>query len=215
MRARLHYLVAIVLFVVVYVSYSDLLSHVLYYNEQHQLFLFTADYFSSHTLTEWLTAFVVQFFYYPVLGAAVMSALITGVYLMTWRILTALTLREDVLRLSLIPAMALWVWTARLSNTLSVVVWSFIALGILALALCFWVKGKRVRLSSLKGWNYAAVNIASVVVITLFSGYSFMRTFSMSEFRMLKAQQAIDTTTGTLHCTTPSVISATPVRQTL
>lgn len=65
MRARLHYLLAIVLFVVVFVSYSDLLSHVLFYNEQHQLFLYTADYFSSHTLTEWLTAFVVQFFYYP------------------------------------------------------------------------------------------------------------------------------------------------------
>lgn len=191
MRARLHYLLAIVLFVVVFVSYSDLLSHVLYYNEQHQLFLYTADYFSSHTLTEWLTAFVVQFFYYPVLGAAVTSALITGVYFMTWCILTALTLREDVLRLSLIPAI-LWVWTARLSNTLSVVVWSFIALGILALTVCFWVKGKKVRPSSLKGWKYAAVNIASVVVITLFSGYSFMRTFSMSEFRMLKAQQAID-----------------------
>ncbi len=192
MRARLHYLLAIVLFVVVYVSYSDLLSHVLYYNEQHQLFLYTADYFNSHTLTEWLTAFVVQFFYYPALGAVVMSTLITGAYLMTWRILTALTLREDMLHLSLIPAIALWVWTARLSNTLSVVVWSFIALGILALAMCFWVKDKKVRPSSLKGWKYAAVNIASVVVITLFSGYSFMRTFSMSEFRMIKAQQAID-----------------------
>ncbi len=192
MRARLHYLLAIVLFVVVFVSYSDLLSHVLYYNEQHQLFLYTADYFSSHTLNEWLTAFVVQFFYYPVLGAALMSTLITGVYLMTWRIITALTLREDILRLALIPAMALWVWTARVSHSLSVVIWVFMAFVILTLVACFWVKGKKVRSSSLKGWKFAAVNIASVVVITIISGYSFMRTFSMSEFRMLKAQQAID-----------------------
>ena len=59
MRARSQYLLAIVLFVVVFASYGDLLSHVLYYNEQHQLFLYTADYFSSHTLTEWLTAFMV------------------------------------------------------------------------------------------------------------------------------------------------------------
>ncbi len=192
MRARLHYLLAIVLFVVVFMTYSDLLSHVLYYNEQHQLFLFTADYFKSHTLTEWLTAFVVQFFYYPVLGSAIMSILITGVYLMTWRILSALTLREDVLRLSLIPALALWVWTASLSNSLAVVVWAFIAFGILAVAMCIWVKGKKIKPSSLKGWKFAVVNIASVVVITLLSDYSFMRTFSMSEFRMLKAQQAID-----------------------
>ncbi len=192
MRARLHYLLAVVLFVVVFVSYGDLLSHVIYYNEQHQLFLFTADYFSSHTLTEWLTAFVVQFFYYPTLGAAIMSVLITGVYLMAWRILTALTLREDVLRLSLLPASALWVWTASVSHSLSVVIWVFIAFVVLTLAACFWAKGKRVKRSSLNGWKFAIVNIASVAVITIVSGYSFMRTFSMSEFRMLKAQQAID-----------------------
>lgn len=192
MKARLHYLLAIVLFVAVYASYSDLLSHVLYYNEQHQLFLYTADYFSSHTLTEWLTAFVVQFFYYSALGAAVMSILITGVYLMAWRILTALTLREDVLHLSLIPAIALWVWTARVSNSLSVVVWSFIVFGILAIFASLWAKGKKTKPSSLKGWRYAVVNIASVAVIIMISGYSFVRTFSMSEFRMLKAQQAID-----------------------
>ena len=192
MRARSQYLLAIVLFVVVFASYGDLLSHVLYYNEQHQLFLYTADYFSSHTLTEWLTAFMVQFFYYPMLGAAVMSTLITCIYLMSWRILTALTSREDTLRLSLIPAIAIWVWTAALSHTLAAVVWAFIVLGILTLAACLWAKGKDTRPSSLKGWKYVAVNIASLLVITIISGYSFMRSFSMSEFRMIKAQQAID-----------------------
>ncbi len=192
MKARLHYLLAIVLFVVVFASYSDLLSHVLYYNEQHQLFLYTADYFCSHTLTEWLTAFVVQFFYYPVLGAAVMSALLTAIYLMTWRVLTAITRREDTLCLSLIPALALWVWTARLSHSLAVVVWAFLAFSVLSLSTCIWAKGKKVRPSSLRGWKYATASIASVAVIALFSGYSFLRSFSMSEFRMIKAQQAID-----------------------
>ncbi len=192
MKARLHYLLAIVLFVVVFVSYGDLLSHVLYYNEQHQLFLYTADYFSSHTLTEWLTAFVVQFFHYPMLGAAVMSTLLTGIYLMTWRVLTALTHREDTLRLSLIPALALWVWTARLSHSLAVVVWAFLAFSVLSLSTRIWAKGKKVRPSSLRGWKYATASIASVAVITIISGYSFLRSFSMSEFRMIKAQQAID-----------------------
>ena len=101
MRKSLHYLLALVLFGVFFASYTDLLSHVLYYNEQHQLFLYTADYYHSQTLTGWLTAFVVQFFYYPLLGAAVMSGLLTAIYLMSWRILTALTRREDILRHSL------------------------------------------------------------------------------------------------------------------
>ena len=173
MRKSLHYLLALVLFGVFFASYTDLLSHVLYYNEQHQLFLYTADYYHSQTLTGWLTAFVVQFFYYPLLGAAVMSALLTSVYLMSWRILTALTRREDILRLSLIPSLALWVWTAGLSHTLSVVVWAFIVLAVLSVPACFLAKGKTIRQFQLKGWKYVAVSIVSLVVISLASGYSF------------------------------------------
>ena len=192
MRRFLHYLLAIVLFGVFFASYSDLLSHVLYYNEQHQLFLYTADYYHSQTLTGWLTAFVVQFFHYPLLGAAVMSALLTAIYLMTWRIFTALSRREDILCLSLIPSLALWVWTAGLSHTLSVVVWAFIVLAMLFVPACLMAKGKTIKQFPLVGWKYAVAVVVSVAVISLASGYSFLRSFSMSEFRMIKAQQAID-----------------------
>lgn len=185
-------MLAIVLFGVFFASYSDLLSHVLYYNEQHQLFLYTADYYHSQTLTGWLTAFVVQFFHYPLLGAAVMSALLTAIYLMTWRIFTALSRREDILCLSLIPSLALWVWTAGLSHTLSVVVWAFIVLAMLFVPACLLAKGKTIKQFPLAGWKYAVAVIVSVAVISLASGYSFLRSFSMSEFRMIKAQQAID-----------------------
>lgn len=192
MRRFLHYLLAIVLFGVFFASYSDLLSHVLYYNEQHQLFLYTADYYHSQTLTGWLTAFVVQFFHYPLLGAAVMSALLTAIYLMTWRIFTALSRREDILCLSLIPSLALWVWTAGLSHTLSVVVWAFIVLVMLFVPSCLLAKGKTIKQFPLADWKYAVAVVVSVAVISLASGYSFLRSFSMSEFRMIKAQQAID-----------------------
>ena len=192
MRRFLHYLLAIVLFGVFFASYSDLLSHVLYYNEQHQLFLYTADYYHSQTLTGWLTAFVVQFFHYPMLGAAVMSALLTAISLMTWRIFTALSRREDILCLSLIPSLALWVWTAGLSHTLSVVVWAFIVLVMLFVPACLLAKGKTIKQFPLAGWKYAVAVVVSVAVISLASGYSFLRSFSMSEFRMIKAQQAID-----------------------
>ena len=192
MRRFLHYLLAIVLFGVFFASYSDLLSHVLSYNEKHQLFLYTAYYYHSQTLTGWLTAFVVQFFHYPLLGAAVMSALLTAIYLMTWRIFTALSRREDILCLSLIPSLALWVWTAGLSHTLSVVVWAFIVLVMLFVPSCLLAKGKTIKQFPLAGWKYAVAVVVSVAVISLASGYSFLRSFSMSEFRMIKAQQAID-----------------------
>ena len=185
-------MLAIVLFGVFFASYSDLLSHVLYYNEQHQLFLYTADYYHSQTLTGWLTAFVVQFFHYPLLGAVVMSALLTAIYLMTWRIFTALSRREDILCLSLIPSLALWVWTAGLSHTLSVVVWAFIVLAMLFVPACLLAKGKTIKQFPLAGGKYAVAVVVSVAVISLASGYSFLRSFSMSEFRMIKAQQAID-----------------------
>ncbi len=193
MRKYLHYWLAIVLFAVYFVSYTDLLSHVLYYNEQHSLFLYTAEYFHHHSLTEYLTAFLVQFFHYPLMGSLVMASLLTAVYLMTWRVFTSLTQREDLLRLSFIPSLVLWVWSASLAHTLAPVVWTFVVLVVVwMLVLCFHRRGKTVKPSGLKGWKYAVVTSAVVVVIGGVTGYSFLRTFSISEFRMIKAQQAID-----------------------
>lgn len=192
MRKHLHLLVAVAVFGVSLASYADLLSHILYYNEQHMLFLYTADYWHSHSVGDWLTAFVVQFFHYPLMGAALMAALLTAIYLMSHRVLTSLTRREDTLRLALLPPLALWVWTATLRHTLAPVAWAFVVLAVLAAASPLWSRRKPLVPSRLTGRRYAALTMAAIAVYAVVAGYGFLRTFSISEFRMMKAQQAID-----------------------
>ena len=60
---RLHYIIFGFLFVLYFFCYYGVLSHVLFYHEQHHLFLFSCDYFrqcvASESLLSYLTAFVI------------------------------------------------------------------------------------------------------------------------------------------------------------
>ena len=204
MKKYLHLCIAIGLFGVFLASYADLLSHILYYNEQHMLFLYTADYWQSHSFGDWLTAFVVQFFYNPLAGAALMAALLTAIYLMGHRVLTSLTRRDDWLRLALLPPLAVWIWTATLRHTLTPVVWTFIGFAVLTAVSPLWsCRRKTAQLSAqpektplrpsfLSGRKYTVATVAMLAVYAVAAGYSFLRTFSISEYRMIKAQQAVD-----------------------
>ena len=64
---RLPYLLFLLLFITYFLCYQGVLSHVIYYHEQHHLFLFSKEYFFKQIHTEGLIAylndFVVQFFY--------------------------------------------------------------------------------------------------------------------------------------------------------
>lgn len=192
MKKHIHLWLAAAAFGVFFASYADLLSHILYYNEQHQLFLYTADYWQSHTLTEWLTAFVAQFFCHPMAGAATMALLLTAIYLMGHRVVTSLTRRDDWLRIALLPPLALWVWTATLRHTLAPVVWTFLTLAALSAASTLRSRKQPLKPAPLNGRKYAAATAAAIAAYAVAAAYCFLQTFSISEFRMIKAQQAID-----------------------
>ncbi|MCY6346513.1 DUF6057 family protein [Bacteroides fragilis] len=84
---RLPYLLFLLLFITYFLCYQGVLSHVIYYHEQHHLFLFSKEYFSKQIHTEGLIAylndFIVQFFYIPILGSAILSGILAGIYLLT------------------------------------------------------------------------------------------------------------------------------------
>lgn len=86
--------------------------HVLFYQEQHTLFLYTAQYF-EHMLKvkgfpDYLAAFVIQFYHIPALGAAIVSALLVSVYLLTESIIRRITGRRDLLQTGTAAATALY-----------------------------------------------------------------------------------------------------------
>ena len=67
---RLPHLLFALLFIIYFLCYQGVLSHVIYYHEQHHLFLFSKEYFLKQIHTEgllsYLTDFIIQFFYMPV-----------------------------------------------------------------------------------------------------------------------------------------------------
>lgn len=84
---RLPHLLFALLFIIYFLCYQGVLSHVIYYHEQHHLFLFSKEYFLKQIHTEgllsYLTDFIIQFFYMPALGSAILAGILAGIYLLT------------------------------------------------------------------------------------------------------------------------------------
>lgn len=112
---RLSYLLGILLFAICFFCfYGDgPLAHVLYYQEQHHLFLFSKDYFLNQLymggIAAYLADFFIQFFYLPLLGSALMATLLVSIYLLTRFCIQRITHKADFLQLSLLPSIYLLV----------------------------------------------------------------------------------------------------------
>lgn len=197
---RLVYTLFGILFVLYYICYQGALSHILYYHEQHHLFLFSKSYFVQCVQTEgWLnyiTNFIIQFFYYPMLGSAILALLLALVYLLINSIIKIVTGKNDVLQLSIIPSLALFFYTMEADHSLSILPGSLLCLLLLYLFLFFiqwyWklfpllglpdISNKKIRvlLTSLFLLGYAGYGF-----------YYFFTNYNKSERIMLKAEQLV------------------------
>ena len=94
------------MFVTFFVAYLVWFPHMLYFHEQHHLFLFSMEYVKhmAHYKSIWwvLTEFFVQFNYYTWLGALVWSSLFTGTYLLTANAIRRFTGHRDWIQVSAI-----------------------------------------------------------------------------------------------------------------
>lgn len=108
MKRYVKYIVGLMLFAAFFCCSLLMIPHVLYFQEQHHLFLWSMDYCSymGHLRGPYypLMAFVVQFSYYPVLGAAVWALLLCLIYFMLQSIVYRLTGLRDMAQISaLVP----------------------------------------------------------------------------------------------------------------
>lgn len=84
------------------------LSYLIYYHEQHQLFLFDSNYWRAYAgvpgkPAEYAASFFIQFFFYPGLGSFVLALLFTGVYFVGNKCVQRIYGRSELLSLSLLP----------------------------------------------------------------------------------------------------------------
>ena len=188
-------LVGTVLFVIFFMAYMKPLSHVLFYQEQHHLFLFSHLYFTqqlaSHGWMSYLADFIIQFFYYPVLGSILMALLLTAIYFLAGWAIRLLIRRTDVLQLALIPAVATFFYTMAADHSLTTPLTILFVL--IALDLLVWL-GRRFLFKSRfpfkelkKGWL-----TFSFLVVYLIGGYLLvLKNYNLPERLMLKTEQYV------------------------
>ena len=99
------------------------------FQEQLQMFLFDGNYFLERIvlpggLADYVSEFLVQFYYMPVLGAAIVALLLMGIQGMTWALMRQYGARHDFpgYLLSFIPCVALWCFMGYVNVLLSFVV---------------------------------------------------------------------------------------------
>ena len=161
-------LVSLLFGVAVYAFWLFVHPEYLSFHEQYQLFLTTPDYFLGDIsvaggLADYLSEFLVQFFYYPAAGATIMAVLFVIVRRLVWRMMN-----QRCYLLSFIPSLLL-IWamgdeSVLLSYTAALIIVLCCALltgkrwiwaDILIVPLLYWAAGPM-------AWLYVALRIFSI-----------------------------------------------------
>lgn len=168
----------------------DSLSHIPTYLEQHHLFLFGWDYLQAHLVTpgdrlDYLTDFVIQFFYYHFAGCLLFVLLLSSLYVLNYLTVPRITGGYDPLHLGILPPLYLIARYTSIDfplNHLTGLFLCFLLFYILSL-----IKGKlkyyllllaAVLLVVAIGWNYPLA--AAVVIVLSCLSASFFRRFVKS-----------------------------------
>ena len=139
----------------------------IHYQEQLQFFRFGADYFLESVvvpggLGDWMTGFLVQFFYYAPLGSLILSILLGLIQFLTWKNMGKGSFASDPL--SFLPAAAMFLFFGGEENLVTAAV---ALIASLAAAVCL----ARIRKAGLRD----AITVALIpVMYAMFGGISFI-----------------------------------------
>lgn len=199
---RLPYLLATLLFATCFFCfYGDgPLAHVLHYQEQHHLFLFSKDYFLNQLHTEgivtYLARFLIQFFYLPLLGSSLMGLLLVSIYLLTHYCFQRITHKTDFLQLSLLPSIYLLVQFTSIEFPVATLVEWFLGLLLLACVTRFplplwkaftWVPD----MGNLSQRIKYPIRVLIILIYASVGFYYFVHSYNMSERIMVMTDKYV------------------------
>lgn len=189
-----------ILFLCFFTAYMGNLSHIIVYHEQHHLFLYTQAYFEQQVRSEgffsYLTAFIIQFFYYPWLGSALLAFLPASVYSMVRSIFHFLFGKEDWLQLSIIPSLLLFYHTMKAGHTLVPITVTVLSLCLLHLVL--WIFRQRMPLIPIRQNTHIekknlriGLQVLALLIYVGYGFYHFVKSYNRNEGIMLKAEMHV------------------------
>lgn len=113
LKKNYRYLISIVLGLAAYFFWAVPYKSMLSYHEQLQLFQTDAEYFCNKMsqpggLADYVSEFLVQFYFYPQVGAAVIAVLLVAVQLLSWLLIKRHADHAVGFALSFLPALMLW-----------------------------------------------------------------------------------------------------------
>ena len=210
---KLHPIIASALFFCVcFIFWGEIHPEALSLQEQQQLFLFSTDYFwlrigVAGGLADYVSEFVTQFYYYPTLGALLLSGVLLALQLTCWRIAKLHTENQFSSALSFVPAVLMWGYmgdeNVLLSLPVALIGVLIATLGVLkcnklqlpicivALPLLYWLAGPTMIISSiiiaisiaLKKRYLASVSIVAYTIVI----FCVARTFFLTQYTLNEA----------------------------
>lgn len=191
MRNRIYCgLVYIVFFIILAICYCTYLEHIIYYQEQHHLFLFGKDYYDNIVHTEglfhYINSFIIQFFYYKILGACILSLLLTIIFYCFSQALRRILGSDILIFIAAIPSLYLFFNSMNPDYDLTrVLICLFCSIIVYAISLFF----KNVDSIKLFVKMRKPVMISGLIILMIFSSYKFFINYNMGEYRMIMAQK--------------------------
>lgn len=170
--------------------------HVMYYQEQHNLFLFSKDYIRDTLHWEGLqklgASFLTQFYYYPLLGAAIVSLMLASIYLMIESAIEIFTGRKDWFQVGALIAVALYFTLDGTDESPFLVAVTFLVMLLLMILLqVVPMKRKDSRGDKLK----TRALFMSIGMVLLYCAAGFwieMSLYSRDERSMILAERAVN-----------------------
>lgn len=107
------YSLSVLLFVGAFLFLGYLHPEITFFHELNQMFLYNKDYFAQHIyypegICQYLSEYLTQFYYYPILGAAIVAALYVAIQLIMNWIFKIFDVNNNLYPLTFIPSIFLW-----------------------------------------------------------------------------------------------------------
>jgi hypothetical protein len=190
MKFKMKYTIAGILSLCYFWVYNSILPYIIPYHEQHHLFLYTKEYWIEQIHLEgvfsYLTNFIIQFFYYPALGCAILSIMIASVYLLVYTIIQRIFGKEDILLVSLIPAHILFLQTLKVDYTLTHITTTILVLCLINTILYLFRRNQPIlsvfkKVTIRKRTLRISIITAAILIHTTWCGYSFVKSYNREE----------------------------------